>query len=410
MIAAGGRISDPAGSGAVLTFAASFFVAGCLLLAFTGATLGALHAFAAFIVLAITAALNQLLPVLVTAPVARPAAVIAAGSGFAAGFALLVAGFYGYPTFAAAGTVLGLTAVAWVAWNVLRLLAGFKERQTRLMMAFSLLGFLGAAIIGGVMAWALGGRASASALALAPVHAALALAAFATVLVIAISYRFVPMFAVAKSNAYGRRVPQWLAAFAVVAVIASSAAHQNGALRGALAMLLGCAVWIVVTHGLTVRARLRKRIDVSIRYAICGWAFGIAACGLAIGATYQTRFGTAAVVAALLGWLCTTTLGYIYKVAGFLAWQAARERYPASTTALPPLSGAVDLRLAMPALALIVIGTSAAAASAVFAPPLLRPALDVYAAGGLLAVLASARMAASYVFGRFASVPGAHAA
>lgn len=410
MIAAGGRISDPAGSGVVLTFAASFFVTGCLLLAFTGPTLGALHAFAAFIVLAITAALNQLLPVLITAPVARPGAVIAAGSGFAAGFALLIAGFYGYPTFAAAGIILGITAIAWVAWNLLRLLAGFKERQTRLMMAFSLLGFLAAAIIGGFMAWALGGLGNAEALGLAPVHAALALTAFATVLVIAISYRFVPMFAVAKANAYGRRIPQWLAAFAVVAIVAASAAHRSDALRAALALLLVCAMWIVVSHILTLRARLRKRIDVSIRYAIAGWGFGLVACGLAIGATYDARFGSAAIIAALLGWLCTTTLGYIYKVAGFLAWQAARERYPASTTALPPLSGAVDMRLAMPALVLVAIGVSAAVLGVIFAPQFTTPALDVYSAGGLLAVLASARMAATYVFGRFTTTGGAHAA
>ncbi|HET9097563.1 MAG TPA: hypothetical protein VFN37_12955 [Candidatus Baltobacteraceae bacterium] len=410
MIAAGGRISDPAGSGVVLTFAASFFVTGCLLLAFTGPTLGALHAFAAFIVLAITAALNQLLPVLITAPVARPGAVIAAGGSFSGGFALLIAGFYGYPTFAAAGIILGVTATAWVAWNLLRLLAGFKERQTRLMMAFSLLGFLAAAIIGAFMAWALGGLGRAEALGLAPVHAALALAAFATVLVIAISYRFVPMFAVAKANAYGRRIPQWLAALAVVATIAASAAHRSDALRAALALLLISAMWIVVSHILTLRARLRKRIDVSIRYAIAGWGFGLVACGLAVGATYDARFGSAAIIAALLGWLCTTTLGYIYKVAGFLAWQAARERYPASTTALPPLSGAVDMRLAMPALVLIAIGVCAAVLGVIFAPQFTTPALDVYSAGGLLAVLASARMAARYVFGRFTTTGGAHAA
>ncbi|HEY9179109.1 MAG TPA: hypothetical protein VIO32_00215 [Candidatus Baltobacteraceae bacterium] len=47
------RVSDPAGSGWVLVFALAFYALGCLLLAFAGASLGALHAFAAFIVLAI---------------------------------------------------------------------------------------------------------------------------------------------------------------------------------------------------------------------------------------------------------------------------------------------------------------------------------------------------------------------
>lgn len=409
MIAADGRISDPAGSGAVLTLAVVFFLAGCVLLAFTGPTLGALHAFAAFIVLAIVAALNQLLPVLITAPVARPGAAIAAGSSFAIGFALLIAGFYGYQTFAAAGIVLAATAAVWVIWNLLRLLAGIKERLTRWMMAFSLLGFLAAAIIGAFMASALGGVGSAGVLGLAPVHAVLALAGFASVLVIAISYRFVPMFAVAKANAYGRRIPQWLAALAVAAIVAASALHRADALRGSLLLLLACAAWIVVSHVRTLGARLRRRIDISIRYASVGWAFGLLACALAIGATYDARFAAASIIAALLGWLCTTTLGYIYKVAGFLAWQSARERHPASTVALPPLSGAVDMRLAIPALVLLACGAFAATACAILEPRYTVDALDVYSAGGALAVLASVRLAATYVFGRFTSTGGAHA-
>lgn len=409
MIAADGRISDPAGSGLVLTLAAAFFVTGCLLLAFTGPTLGALHAFAAFIVLAIVAALNQLLPVLITAPIAKPGAVIAAGIGFALGFALLIVGFYGYPTFAAAGTILAATGAVWVTWNLLRLLAGIKERQMRIMMAFSLLGFLAAAIIGALMAWTLGGSGASGILGLAPVHAALALAAFATVLMIAISYRFVPMFAVAKANSYGRRIPQWLVAVAVACIIAAGFLQRTDAMRASLALLLVCAVWIVISHVLTLGARLRKRIDVSIRYAGVGWAFGVLACALAICATYETRFGTAAIIAALLGWLCTTTLGYIYKVAGFLAWQAARERYPASAVSLPPLSSAVDMRLAMPALVLLAVGASAAIASVIVAPQFTFAALDVYSAGGVLAVLASARLAAIYVFGHFTTIGGAHA-
>lgn len=409
MIAADGRISDPAGSGAVLAIAAAFFLTGCILVAFTGPTLGALHAFAAFVVLAVVAALNQLLPVLITAPVARPGAVISAGIGFAAGFALLVAAFYGYPTFAAAGIVLAVTASLWVLWNLLRLLAGVKERRTRIMIALALLGFLAAAVVGAAMARALSGGGDSSVLALAPMHAALALAAFATTLVIAISYRFVPMFAVAKANAYGRRIPQWLCAAAISAVVAGGAARDTSIMRGGLAMLFVCGTWIAASHVLTLRARLRKRLDVSLRYASAGWAFGVLACALAFGATFDARYGTAAVAAALLGWLCTTTLGFIYKVAGFLAWQSARERYPASTVSLPPLSGAVDMRLAMPALVLLVCGTLSAAVTTVSAPEYAPFAFDVYAAGGVLAILAAVRLAATYVFRDFAAHEDAHA-
>lgn len=402
MLGSEGRISDPAGSGAVLTLALGFFVAGCILLAFNGPSLGALHAFAAFIVLAITAAFNQLLPVLITAPVAKPGAVMAVGLSFAIGFALLIAGFYGFPTFGAAGIVLAATASVWVIWNLLRLLAGFRERQTRIMMAVSLLGFLAAAFIGGLMAWALGGLESSSTLALAPAHALLMLAVFATTLVIAISYRFVPMFSVAKADAYGKRIPQWLAAIAAGLLFFEA--------RIGMALLFVCAIWIVISHARTLKVRLRKRIDVSIRYAVVGWAFGLLACALAFAATFDARYGTAAVIAALLGWLCTTTLGYIYKVAGFLAWQSARERYPASAVALPPLSSAVDMRLALPALVLMACGTLAAITASIIAQQYTGVALDLYCGGGILAVLATVRLASTYVFGRFTAAGGAHAA
>lgn len=402
MISAEGRISDPAGSGIVLTLATAFFVAGCILLAFNGPSLGALHAFAAFIVLAITAALNQLLPVLVTAPVAKPGAVVAVGFSFAVGFALLIAGFYGLPTLPAAGVILVATAAAWVSWNVLRLLAGFRERQTRFMMALAMLGFLGAAVIGGLMASALGGAWNAGVLALAPVHAILALAGFAGTLVIAISYRFVPMFAVAKTDAYGKRLAQWFAALSVALMFAS--------LRAGLSLLLVCAAWIVASHARTLGARLRRRIDVSIRYAIAGWGFGLLACALAICATFDARFGAAAIIAALPGWLCTTTLGYMYKVAGFLAWQCARERYPASAVTLPPLAAAVDMRLAMPALGLLLCGALGAIVFSLVAPQYTATAFDLYAAGGLLAVLALVRLASTYVLGRFSARGEMHAA
>ena len=395
------RISDPAGSGSVLALALTFFLAGCVLAAFSGPTLGALHAFAAFIVLTVVAALNQLLPVLITAPVARPAVVMAFGAAFAAGFALLVAGFYGYATFAAAGIVLTCAAAAWVAWNLVRLLRGVRERQTRIMIALAVLAFVAAAAAGSLMAAALGGDASAHLLALAPMHAVLAAGAFASVLVVAVSYRFIPMFAVAKGNAYGKRAVQWiLAAGCVAAACAAAAGHRPG-LQIALAAVLLCGAWIGATHVRTVAVRLRRRLDVSIRYAAAGWAFGLLGCALAIAATVDARFGTAAVIAIVCGWLCITTLGYIFKVAGFLSWQSARERHAASVAALPALSGAVDLRLAIPALVLLCAGTLGAVIASIAWPTALRESLDAYAAGGLFALAAYGKLASTYLFGRF---------
>lgn len=410
MKAGDARISDPAGSGSVLALALTFFIAGCALAVFSGPTLGALHAFAAFIVLTVVAALNQLLPVIITAPVARPALVMTFGAAFAAGFALLIAGFYGYTTFAAAGIVLSCTAGAWVVWNLVRLLRGVRERQTRIMIALAVLAFFAAAAAGSLMAAALGRRASASLLALAPMHAMLAAGAFASVLIVAVSYRFVPMFAVAKGNAYGKRAVQWVLAGACIAAACGAAAGHRPVLQIALAAVLVGGTWIAVSHVRTVALRLRRRLDVSIRYAAAGWAFGLLGCALAIAATVDGRFGTAAVIAVVCGWLCITTLGYIFKVAGFLSWQSARERHSASVAALPALSGAVDLRLAIPALVLLCIGTLGAVVASIALPAGVAGSLDAYGAGGLFALAAYGKLASTYLFGRFQAPERAHAA
>lgn len=180
MIDFGDRVTDPVGSGLVLAFALGFYVLGCCLLLLTGYTFGTLHAFAGFIVLAIIAALNQLLPILTHAPVARPQSVLAIALAFSAGFALLIAGFYGFNTFFAAAIVLAASALVWVLWNVRRLLLGKQEAQTRALMACAVLAFLAAAGIGASMAGALAGQWPAASLNLATLHASLAILGFAS--------------------------------------------------------------------------------------------------------------------------------------------------------------------------------------------------------------------------------------
>lgn len=394
MIGLGDRVSDPAGSGWVLAFALAFFITGCFLVVFTGASFGALHAFAAFIVLAIVAALNQLLPVLTHAPVARPQAVLAVAAGFAIGFALLIGGFYGAPTFFAASIVLAISALVWVVWNLARLLLGREEVQTRALTGCSVLAFAVAAGIGVAMAGALGGHGPASSISLAPVHAAVVILGFASLLILGISYRFVPMFAVAHGTAYGKRFAQWFAAAGVVVVAALL--FRPPELRAGLAMLLAAAIVIGRSHVKTLASRLRKRLDVSLRYGSIAWAFGLFGLALALAATWMPQLWVSALICGVLGWICITILGYAYKVAGFLAWQTAKERDPASQ--LPALSSAVSLPVAYFALALLALGTLVSAVCAVVEPAHMQAGFDLYAAGGLSAVAALAKLASIYVF------------
>lgn len=394
MMGFGDRVSDPVGSGCVLALALAFFVLGCVLLVFTGPSFGALHAFAAFIVLAIVAALNQLLPVLTHAPVARPQGVLAVALGFAAGFALLIGGFYGAPTFFAASIVLAVTALVWVIWNIARLFMGREETQTRTLMACAVLAFAVAAAIGASMAAALGGHWAAGSIALAPLHAAVAILGFASLLIVGISYRFVPMFAVAHGTAYGKRAVQWFAVGGVV--VATAFVFQPFVLRGGLAVLLIAALIIGRSHVKTLASRLRKRLDVSLRYGSVAWAFGVLALALAIAATWQPNLWTPALLAGVLGWICITILGYAYKVAGFLAWQTAKERDPSAQ--LPALSGAVNLPFAYVALTLLALGALIGAICSAVKPEHVQIGYDLYAAGGLCAAASLTKLASVYVF------------
>ncbi len=388
--------NDPRGSEFAIALALAFYLAGCTLLVTTGPTLGALHAFAAFIVLTAVGALNQLLPVLTHAPNAHAGSVTALALSFAVGFVFLIVGFYGAPTFAAAAVVLAAGAIVWVGWSLLRLARGRSERRTRTLLAISLAAFLSAVGIGAAMAGQLAGFAGLSSiLSIAPIHAMLAIGGFAGMLVITISYRFVPMFAIAHAERYGHWAPAWGAALGVI-VAAFSLAGSTIGTRTGLATIVVALVTLGAQHLKTIASRLRARLDVSLQYGRIAWTFAVGAALTAFVATWIPGIFPSAIALVLLGWLSITILGYAYKVVGFLTWQGAKARLPAAR--LPALGSAVDLPWAYGALALLTMGALATAAFMPFAPQIARIGYDLYAFGGITAVVAIARLAALYLF------------
>lgn len=398
MIADPLRAGHPAGSAAVLALALAFFLAGCALLATYGATLPALHAFAAFIVLAIVAALDQLVPVLTGAPNAPALIVAAFGVAFTAGFGLLVAAFLGAGTFASAGITLGATGLAWAGWTLARLMRAVLEREIAWVLGGATAAFGLAAAVGAGMALELGGHGGGM-LPLARMHATFAIGAFASVTVVAVSYRLVPMFALAHVS-----LRRWdrLPAAAILVCAAASASPPFGARLAFFAMLamMGLAAR---THLVSLRTRMRRRLDVSLRYALVAWSFAFAAAGLALTATWIPGAARPAVICAVLGWLSVSILGYAYKIAGFLLWQIAKERSPGA--ALTPLSAAVPEPPTTIALVLLVLGTAGAVCTDALAPPYARASFVVYALGGLIAVATCARLGLVYLKGRPCPTP-----
>jgi hypothetical protein len=97
--------------------------------------------------------------------------------------------------------------------------------------------FVAAALLGSALALALGGFGGSSILAFAPAHALLAIIAFGSATVVAIAYRFVPMFALAHTQ--GRKFQRYLNALVLFAGVGGAAAIQNPlVLRVALAITL----------------------------------------------------------------------------------------------------------------------------------------------------------------------------
>ncbi len=387
--------NDPRGSEFAIALALAFFLTGCVLLVTSGATFGALHAFAAFVVLTAVGALNQLLPVLTHAPHARAGIVPALASTFAVGFALLVAGFYGAPTFAPAAIVLAASAAFWVGWSMLRLAHGESEGRTRALLAVALIAFLTAVGIGAAMAGRLGDLWGTVALSIAPVHAVLAIGGFAGILVITISYRFVPMFAIAHADGYGRWGAAWATALGVLVAAAAFASSVLGARIGLATIAIATSA-LGIQHIKTLASRLRARLDISLQYGRVAWLFGIGAAIVAFVGTWHPQIFPSAIALAILGWLSITILGYAFKIVGFLTWQSAKARLPAAR--LPVLGTAVDLPLAYGALALMSVGVLVAASLVPVTARLAQIGFDLYALGGIAAVVAIVRLAALYLF------------
>ena len=363
---------------AVLAGAIGFHLAGCVLLLLGAPPFAALHAFAAFIVLAVVATSHQLLPVLLRVPPTPWTQTAIPAAGFSLGFALLIAAFLGAPLFMPAGAVLAATAALWCVFVGSRMLRAVSERQSAAAMGAAVAAFAVAAWLGVSMAFDFAGlRGPAQHTATA--HGTLMIAAFASMLIVAISYRFVPMFSLSHANAYGARVLQWV--FLGGALLAAVEPK-----RWAYAVIFFAITALAYQHVVTLRKRLRKRLDPSLIYGAAAWILAAAAAALGIAGGLTTQTAPAMVVLSVLGWLSVTIFGYGLKICGFLSWQLAKQHAPEAM--LAPLATAIPLPEAYSALALLVAGSI----GLLFSPW----AAGAYLAGALLYAWTFARVAYPY--------------
>ena len=378
----------PLGSIIILSGAILVHLSASCMLAFGVSELSVLHAYAAFVVLAIVAASHQLLPVLFRVRPLPLFVTIGAALLYFVGFVLLVAGFSGASTFEFAAIFLGLATMVWVVAIGTRILLARAERRLAVgfglaVAAFSLAVFLGVTMLlrwmGGFSSW------------LPQMHAALMLLSFSSILIVALSYKFVPMFALSHSSAYGSR-------FALFIAIASTTMIAVGVYaRIGYVVLLLISVTLCWQHLRTFSTRLRKKVDASLLFAAASWVLGAVAL---LCASFSSSIGASLICLALMGWIAIAILGYAMKILGFLAWQFARER---GAITLLPLGKAIPEILARIALCALFVGTLATSASLAWAPGYLPLSASIYLAGSVCYVMLFGQIARSYVFAKTGS-------
>ena len=203
-------------------------------------------------------------------------------------------------------------------------------------------------------------------------HLHVALVGWALIMMVGVSHRLLPMFLLSHGG-----VTRWtkrsLALLAGgVALLSVGLTLQRPAVTWAAAAMLeagvGCFVWQALAF---YRARVRRQIDVGMRYA--GAALGFLVTSALLGAAVlvrgvaHPRLATAYVVVGLLGGIILYVVGFFYKIVPLLAW-TVRYRDRMGTGTAPTVAQTFSARvahvqLALMALGVMLIATGVAAAS-----------------------------------------------
>ena len=197
-------------------------------------------------------------------------------------------------------------------------------------------------------------------------HLHVALVGWALMMMVGVSHRLLPMFLLSHGGDT-RWTKRSLALLGGgVAALAAGLTLQRPAATWAGAVMLeagvGCFVWQALTF---YRARVRRQIDVGMRYAGSALGFLIvnAVLGVAvlIGGVAHPRLATAYVAVGLLGGIILYVVGFFYKIVPLLAW-TVRYRDRMGTGTAPTVAQTFSARVAHVQLALMALGVTLLAA------------------------------------------------
>ena len=157
-------------------------------------------------------------------------------------------------------------------------------------------------------------------------HITLGILGWLSCTLIGVSYTLVRMFALAHGHhdRLGKLI-FWLLNLSIVVLASGFSLAWQALLIGGGLLLIGTIWLFAYDYGQMLRMRRRKILDVtqyhgiaSIGYLVLVVPFGVAA---ALLGWRQPTVLTALALAALVGWLGQSIIGYLYKIVPFLIWQ-----------------------------------------------------------------------------------------
>lgn len=377
--AAGGLVTPAAGS---MTLAAEHFAAATLYLVagvvglvivapqlaqgmyLSPHVAGVTHLFTlGWLTTTIFGALYQLLPVALGAPVRWPAAAHTSFATFVPGVALFATGVASTSLMLEhAGVCLITIGIVLATVNIVSSLRRARSRDATWAAIALAITFLWSTLgLGLVLVHNLHtGFIAAARVRVLATHLHVAIVGWALMMIVGVSHRLLPMFLLAHGvdTRWTRRSLVLLALGVPTLATGLLLPATWAAWTGALLLVSGVACFVRQAYGF-YRGRVRKKIDVGMRFAATAVTFlsvatvlGIA---LLITGPAATRLATTYVLVGLLGGIVTYVVGFFYKIVPLLAW-TVKYRGRMGKSAVPTVAEMYSARAAHVQLGLMIAG------------------------------------------------------
>ena len=320
-------------------------------------------------------ALYQLLPVALGAPLRSVRVAHASFWTFAPGAGLFAAGVAtGIGALHHAGIALVALGIVLGVGNLAATLPRAPARDVTWWAVATALAFLASTLVLGVVLLhnLHTGFLAGARLRVLSTHLHIALVGWALIMMVGVSHRLLPMFLLSHGadTRWTKHALRLLGGGVVLLAVGLMLEQRVAAWAGAgmLEAGVGCFVWQALAFH---RARVRRQVDVGMRYAGAALGFllvsALLGAAVLIGGPEHRRLATAYVVVGLLGGVILYVVGFFYKIVPLLAWTVRyRDRMgtgSAPTVAQTFSARVAGLQLALMALGVTLIATGIAAAS-----------------------------------------------